>query len=648
MTLPEAREILGLDPHQDPQTFMDGLRAERENLASMVRNAPNETLAMRHQDNLVRFDKALAAVREALGENVAAGPSAEVDTAAEEPAGLSRAGEKSSSPVLRVACVLVFSSLVAGAVGFWLHIREEGEQAIKLEAHIESLDATGGAHVESRRWDDAAVVFHEILRLAPERPTGRLGLARIEAGIAEERSQFIGYWTGEARAALDSGRWDDAESAARTVLERYPGQADAMAVLDDIAGAKLAEARREAVAGAAALLDRGELEPALAAAAALEAGHPGDVEISELATRARTAVARQQADHARARELYQKARARDTGEFDAEALEWLREAALLAPQDGAIAVHLEKMASYTRTVRVPEDVADLEEAIANARERDRILLGPGTWQGAFVINLPIELQGAGPEETILECPAVAGCAITLGPDAKGCRITGIAFRHTGFDPGPDRYSAALVRGGSVVFTDCHFIEASGHGLAAIEGAEVEIQRSRFRGNGWNGIAATGDGTLVNATDSHAGGNFGHGVEAWSGARIALTRCRLEGNTGNGVHIDTTAAGVRIDSCEIVTNREFGIVLTATANGRVSNNRIHQNQLGGIAIRRGAGKAALLENEVFSNTGPGLLLDKTLSTAAYRNNTIQRNSGNQVMVHADPEAPRGDESTDGHF
>ena len=644
MTLREARDILGLGMHDDPRPLLGKLHAERENLAGMVRSAANETLAMRHQAELVRFDQALAAVREtmeALGLHDSPPASAIEPEAAEDSApdeDDERARNSSALPIL--AAVLFLCVGIAGA-GFWVYRQNEAQKAKEFEIRISWLHHQGNDHIENRRWEEAGVVFMEIERLVPERPIGRLGLAGIEAGIAEEQSQFISYWTGEARAALDSSRWDDAESAAHMVLERFPGQPDAIAVLKGIADAKLAEARGSAIVAATALLDRGDFKAALAAANALAKAHPGDEAITELGTRARAALDRLQADQARAKALFDKARARDTGEFDAEALEWLREAALLDPHDEAIATHLEKMASYTRTIRVPGDVADLSEAIAGARENDRILLGPGTWEGTFVINLPVDLQGAGPEETILECPAIAGCALTLGPDAKGARISGITFRHIEFDPGNDRYSAALVRGGSVVFADCHFVEASGHGLAVIEGAEVEIQRSRFRENGWNGIAATGEGSVATVSESQIRENFGHGVEAWNGARLVLARCRLEGNTGNGVHIDTAAPGVRIDGCEILANREFGIVLTAVADGQVSKNRVHQNQLGGIAVRQAAAAARFADNEIFANTGPGLLLDRGLTAAAYQGNNVHRNGGTQIMTQADL-SPKGGE------
>jgi len=643
MTLREARGILGLGADDDPRPLMAELRKEREMLAAMVRDAPNDGLAMRHQEDLVRFDRALAAVREtleALGlrelrtmtvtREVVGEPAATPASDDQE----EKQGEQPAVCFFRTAIVFLFLLCAVFGGAFWAYWGYQDRQMEEFASRIEALTAAGNADIENRRWQEAGVVFLEIERLLPDSPIARLGRERIEAGIAEEQLQFIGYWTGEARAALDSSRWEDAEAAARKVLERFPDQLEAASLHADIAAAKLMESRRNTITAVTTLLDRGDLEAAVAAATELEATHEGDGEIVELANRTRSAFARRQADLARAEELFGKARARDTGSFDAETLEWMREAVLLAPEHEAIAEHLEKIASYTRTIRVPEDIADLEEAIANAREKDRILLGPGTWQGTFVINLPIDLQGTGPGETHLECPAMAGCALTLGPEATGARISGITFRHLGFDAGDDRYSAALVRGGSVVFVDCHFIDASGHGLAVIEGAQVEIQRCQFRGNGWNGIAITGETSAAIIRESEISKNFGHGVESWNGGRLTLTSSRLEGNSGNGTHIDTAAAGIRIESCEILGNREFGIVLTAAHDGRLTKNRIRKNQLGGIAIRKAAAGVHTDLNDVSSNSGPGFLLDHGLNAAPYQENTIQGNGGSQILTQAD--------------
>ncbi|RYD35519.1 MAG: right-handed parallel beta-helix repeat-containing protein, partial [Verrucomicrobiaceae bacterium] len=177
-----------------------------------------------------------------------------------------------------------------------------------------------------------------------------------------------------------------------------------------------------------------------------------------------------------------------------------------------MANRLEKLSSYTRTLRVPGDYPTPAEALAVARDRDRIVLGAATWKGPLVVNAAVELQGAGFNETRVECAPEDGSAITIGPDAKGARISGIAFRHESFAAGADRYSVGLVRGGNAVFVDCRFTDGSGHGLAIIEGGQASVSRSRFADNGWNGVTAFGKGSTLEVRDCESLNNFEHGIE----------------------------------------------------------------------------------------------------------------------------------------
>src|SRR5687768_17551806 len=64
MTLEEARRILGLSADEDPAAHMAEFAAARNRIAELVRTAPNDTIALRYQDGLIEFDKALAALRE--------------------------------------------------------------------------------------------------------------------------------------------------------------------------------------------------------------------------------------------------------------------------------------------------------------------------------------------------------------------------------------------------------------------------------------------------------------------------------------------------------------------------------------------------------------------------------------------------------
>jgi parallel beta-helix repeat protein len=420
------------------------------------------------------------------------------------------------------------------------------------------------------------------------------------------------------------------------VLQNFPDEQEAAAILVRVEKARAGVSRARAIAAARRLLDGRQWEAAINAARPLLDADPADSEAATLLADASAALERERADQARGEELLRMAVARDQGEFDQEALDWLREAATLAPGNPEIAALHEKMASYTRTLRVPGDFATPAEALEAARDHDRIVLGEETWKGPLVINTIVELQGAGPAATIIECPPAQGCPITIGPDAKGVRITGITFRHESFlADGRERFAAALVRGGGATFVDCHFTDASGHGLAVIEGGEVLASRCRFAENGWNGAAAIGAGSRLEVRDSESINNFEHGIESWNGAAVTLVKNRCEGNSRNGIHADNGAAAAVIEGNQLIANREFGLVLGSAGSGKISGNTARENLLGGFVIRHAARALAVTENQATLNRGPGLVLEKGLAADAYASNTNTQNTApRQILSDAD--------------
>jgi parallel beta-helix repeat protein len=453
--------------------------------------------------------------------------------------------------------------------------------------------------------------------------------------MTEEQTQFVGYWTGQAIAELDAGRLDEAETAAKRVLEKVPAEKEATSILERITAARAGQSREKAIAAARKLLEDHQWEKAIVSAKLILTNLPDDPDAKSIVTDATAALDKIAEDQAKATDLFEKAIARDQGQFDQQALDWLREAAVLAPENSEITSRLEKMASYTRTLRVPGDFATPAEALAAARDRDRIVLTEQTWQGPLVINAAIELQGAGSAKTIVECPAGDGSAITIGPDAKGARISGIAFRHESFlAVGTDRFSAALVRGGGATFVECKFSDASGHGLAVIENGEVVANRCRFSDNGWNGAAAIGKGCLLEIRDSESINNFEHGIESWEGAAVTLVNNRCEGNSRNGIHADNDKAAATIEGNQLIANREFGLVLDSAGSGKVSGNTARGNLLGGYVVRTAAASLPFSGNQATLNQGPGLVLEKGLSQASYTGNTLLKNASREVFPDAD--------------
>ncbi len=633
MTLSEARLILGLGPEEDPRPFLREFRIVRERLAEKVRDAPDEIEADCHQRGLMDIDRALAAIHETLEEPGSPAPTAvlvpapvAVVAAPPAPTRATPARRSRVGVIFLCLCLLLLAGAGAGWV-YWQRLEQETRDRL---ARIELLEREALGHLENRRWPEAAAAYDEIARLAPDSPQVPLGYRSVEVGMAEEQQQFAGYWTGQARAALEAERWEEAEDATRQVLGKFPGDRESAALLSEIAAARKIAAHRTALTHAQDLMNRRQWEAASQAARAILATRPADPEALALQAEATAAMTKAAADVAQARSLFQQALARDHGQFDQQALDWLREANLLAPEDREIAAEFEKMAAYTRTLRVPQDFPTPVEALANARARDRIILAEGAWKGPLIVNVAIELQGAGPDKTRIECPAEAGCVITLGPAATGSRLTGLTFRHQSQTGEAERFSAGLVRGAAVQVLDCHFIDACGHGLAVIEGGAVTARRCRFAENGWDGAAAIGAGTAMDIRDSEASGNFEHGLESWDGAAMTAVNNRCEANSRNGIHADNGRSSVVIEDNRLLRNREFGLVLSGAAIGQVRNNTATGNLLGGMVVRA-AVRIPVTGNPLRDNKGPGLTLERGLAPAAFSDNPLASNTGKQLLV-----------------
>ena len=658
MTLTEARKVLGLGPDEDPRPQLAEFRVMRERIAEMVRAAPNDELARRYQDGLVEFDRALAAVREyleALGliprladvkvEEAPPVDRVDSDFKAENPLSgqavpravsvAERDFSEEENPEPSTARVLRFALwflIVLSVLGFggWAYLEMEEEERISRNARIAFLERQGANFIENRRWPEAAEALDEIKDIDPESDLILLGRRSIEAGMAEEQNQFIGYWKGEAIAAFEAGRWDDSEKAAKQVLDKYPEENETKALIARIAEAKREEERVAAYAAIRAMIAKREFDAAISAARTL-ADKDGDA--APLLREAQAAKEKAAADRLAARDLMAQAAAMDDGEFDPIALELMREALSLAPDDTEVAARYEKMAAYTRTIRIPGDFKTIQEALASARDRDRLVIAEGIWEGPLLIPAALELEGV-PGKTIIQCAADAGSVITFAPGVKGARVGGLTLRHLSFDAGAERFSLALVRGAEVDFSDCRFEQGSGHGIVITGGGHGRVLRCHFSENGWNGIAVMGPDSLLVAEGNTLDGNFQNGIEAWDSASVILSKNKCTGNSRNGIHLDCGSASTTITGNTLTGNREFGMVLSAAGGGEATGNTMGKNFLGGMVVKAEAAKTTVRHNTISDNDGPGLALGKGLSGDPYTANQVTGNKGGEILKDVD--------------
>ncbi|MCH7225189.1 right-handed parallel beta-helix repeat-containing protein [Haloferula sp. A504] len=680
MTLEEARRILGVDPEEDPASRLEEFEEARDRLADLVRHAPNDTIALRYQGGLQDFDRALAAVREEVarqkekkveammalvpgsvsGRNINSkregfidepvppahpvhkitpAPKAPPSPATTEPAPPeaapvkpSAAAEKDSGGGARVRYLVyaILLMLVGGAGGGWLYFHMEAERRVQREQQAAFLEGLGAKLVEGRRWPEAKQAYQRIEALDPGSEIAAYGRRSIEVGMREEQEQFVGYWSGEALAAFEAGRLDDAREAADKVLGRYPGEKGVLELKERIETARRLQVREKGTERVRSAIESREWEEAGVALDQLRSDLPGDEILRVLEKEIDDAREQQQQEFRRARELTSAARLRDQGKFDSQVLDWMREAIALAPEDEEIQAFYEKVASYSRTLRVPQDVPSLEEALERCRDRDRVVLGEGTFPGGLSIDVAIQLEGAGEGKTILTAKAGESPVLTFGPNAKGATAIGLVFQKEGFDPSDTRYPAVQLRGAEVSFSDCRFESASGHGLEVIEGGVAEAVRCLFKGNGWDGAAAHGKGSRLNVRESTAESNFGHGFEVWDGAGAVLKDSTSKRNSRAGILVDAASEGIEISGNEIFGNREYGIVLAAGASGRVTENSCYGNLRGGMVVRFSAISMVVEGNRMEENSGPGLILEQGLRKDIYTNNVTRgNNSGNLV-------------------
>ena len=653
MTQDDARKILGLGLDEDPQPYYAEFDKARQRIADMIGAAPNPALAKRFQLGLDEFDQALSVIRRDFSrvlqepidlkpEVIPTPPPTQVLGVVKPPKSPladTEDQELESPPSRALSFAAWFFIIFVGAMGgAWFYVKNEEFNNSQRLIRIAFLERNGSILVENRRWQDAADVFAEIESLSPGSEISQRGRRSIEAGMTEEQTQYVGYWIGQATAELEAVRLDEATNAIQQVLKRFPQDAEALALAEQVSAARETFSKDAALGELRKALEARDWELAKNLATRFLKSDPTNQDANQFLTEATGNLQKVRLDQVKAKELLALAMARDSGQFDQQALDWLREAKSLSPDDPEINRLFEKLSSYVRTIHVPGDFATPQEAINSAHDRDRIVIEGTTWNGPLVINVALELQGSGPGMTIIQCAPGEGSPITIGPDAQGAQISGIGFRHSAFAIGDDRYSSALVRGGNVNFTDCEFSEASGHGLAVIEGGSANVTRSRCSGNGWNGMVAVGQGSKLKATDCETLNNFENGFEAWDGGALELTKNRCEGNSRNGIHADSQEATLSVVGNRLIGNREFGIVIGSAGAGRISENLAKGNLLGGIVLRAAARNLEVTANETTANEGPGLVLERGLAEGRYATNIGSKNAGAALIANAELTSP----------
>jgi parallel beta-helix repeat protein len=623
MTLDEARRILDLDPDADPALHQEELLERREKLVRLMNSAPDTVHADRFRRELAEHDEAAAFLKHYRA-----------------PGSMGR----------RVLTGLLVTLLAAGG-GYYAFLKIKEENVRKTRAEVERLSIEAERLVDAKEWYLAREEYQRILRLEPDSSTAAYRLSQVEATIEREKQAFLSRWHGLAKKEYAAKRWDQAIAAAQSVLDEFPQDPEALQMVKAATAASWRESLEADIREARQKLEARDWDGAVAtldqAASVLEDGDAEDKALYETAKllRAEVIAAKQKAetDRVKARELFAKAQAADQGRYDKQLAAWAKEARALAPDDAEIKALFDKVSAYVRVVRVPGDFATPTEALADLDDGNILELGTGTWLGPLIINKRIELRpfgmSFGISNPVIVCQAGESAAISFGPGANGSKVTGLTFLHkdTSADTSSERFSAALVRGSEVIFQNCQFAQAAGHGLMVIDGGKASATNCKFTGNGWDGASASGKGSSLEVRDSESSGNGEHGLDVWNGAAGNFTGNRCVNNGRNGIQIDAGASAVTVTGNQLQGNKEFGLVVQSAGQGQVSENVCDSNLLGGLAVRLAAAKVEIARNR-FVGPAPVVIVEKGFPIDVLRQaNGLPPKGAIEEVVYPEPSA-----------
>lgn len=611
MDAEEARRVLGLSSDDDWSTHEPSFQAARDQMADLVRNSPTEAMAQRYQDVLMEFDRAMAFYREN-----SLIPEAEIHHPEPTDDKILESQTLPARGSSRVFTWLLVFMVLAGAGYFAVKERQRREEA-QRQWQIAQWESQAADHVAKRRWQDAVDLYQKIEILEPQSVISVKGRRSIEAGMLEEKEQYLAYWAGEAIAAFEGSRWEEALAAIAKVREMEPRHEEMTALAKKVRFMQNAGIRQQWKDHAQAAMDQRQWATALNWVEKILQEEPDSEQAKMWKTTAEEGRKTDEANRVRAAELYRQAKQMDQGRYDPRLLEMIREAKKLAPTDAEVTALYEKIAGYTRTIRVPEDFAKLQAAFDAAQPQDRIVIAAGEYEGPFALHVAVTLEAAS-GEVIFSCSSEIASALTLGKNAHGAQIKGIQFLHTSLNADAERYSTVLVSGAKVSFEACRFTRAAGHGLAVISGAEVSVDQCRFEENGWNGISIQDLGSRAMVRNCQMIANIHHGIEVWNQASATLENNRCSDNCLNGILVDTSAE-VNLRSNQLTANRDYGMVLRQSGGGMVSGNRFSANLLGGLVVAKAAATVTCENNVLGKNEGPGLSLGVGVESVRYLNN-----------------------------
>ena len=230
-------------------------------------------------------------------------------------------------------------------------------------------------------------------------------------------------------------------------------------------------------------------------------------------------------------------------------------------------------------------------AIKAAASGDRILVRPGLYDEALVVDKPLEILGDGP---VSDIEIRARGAHVLRFQASIGRVANLTLRQAG---GDGNWYGVDIGQGRLDLEGCDISSQSLACVAIRDGADPRLRRNKIHNGKESGVFVL-NGGLGTLEDSDVTANTLSGVEIRSGGNPTVRRNQIRDNKGSGVFVHETGLG-RLEDNDIIGNAMGGVAIRTGGNPTVRVNQINRNGYEAVWIYEGGG-GVVEDNDLTGN------------------------------------------------
>ena len=283
---------------------------------------------------------------------------------------------------------------------------------------------------------------------------------------------------------------------------------------------------------------------------------------------------------------------------------------------------------------VPGDYPSIQAAIDAAGPGDIIEVAPGIYEENLVIRKPVELRGAGPDNTIVRKASMIGELLRV-IDAAGGRISGFKFEHTEIASltahgilFPD---AVTINNSSVEIHNCTVGPSAGCGITIDQQSNCTVVECLLEGNTQSGIFVRTENTAATLLRNKCINNQYAGIVLTKGATAEVEENICANNGKYGIRVVDKGSHVHIKKSTIALNSGPGISIEKWAHGSIEDSIINENDENGIIFKLGA-NGMVRGNTLEQNGRHGIAVQSLAVSVTVSDNTCTDNRRNGISVY----------------